>query len=65
MMLIRDLVQQALSSGYLSVTAEEELRSLLRTKYEPEDFSAFMQLQQAAMEGRVRQESRERLELCQ
>ncbi len=64
-MLIRDLVQQALSSGYLSVTAEEELRSLLRKKYEPEDFSAFMQLQRAAMEGRVRQESRERLELCQ
>jgi hypothetical protein len=64
-MLIRELVQQVLNTGYLSVTAEEELRSLLQNKYEPEDFSAFMQLQQAAMEGRVRQESRERLEVCQ
>ncbi|HEY9696088.1 MAG TPA: hypothetical protein V6D10_02420 [Trichocoleus sp.] len=64
-MLIRELVQQVLNTGYLSVTAEEELRSLLQNKYEPEDLSAFMQLQRAAMEGRVRQESRERLEVCQ
>ncbi|HEY9661613.1 MAG TPA: hypothetical protein V6C65_24410 [Allocoleopsis sp.] len=56
---ISDLVQQALETGYLTVTAEEQLRSLLQTKNAPEEIMAFMQLQQAAMAGRVRQESRE------
>ncbi|WP_088891652.1 hypothetical protein [Leptolyngbya ohadii] len=59
-MLIRELVDQALTTGYLTVTAEDRLRSLLQSKYEHEDLRAFMQLQQAAMEGRVRQESRDR-----
>jgi hypothetical protein len=56
---IREVVQQALSTGYLTVAAENQLRQLLRTKYEREDLNAFMTLQQAAMAGRVRQESRE------
>lgn len=60
-MLIRDIVQCALATGYLSVSAEEQLRSLLQTKYDAEDLSAFMQLQKAAMEGQVRQESREQV----
>lgn len=58
MILIRDLVQQALTSSYLTVEAEEQLRRLLQTKYEKEDLKAFMKLQLAAMEGLVRQESR-------
>jgi hypothetical protein len=61
---IRNIVQQALETGYLTIAAEEQLRVLLRTKYESEDLTAFMKLQQAAMEGRVKQESRE-LALCQ
>ena len=61
---IRDLVQDALATGYLSVTAEEQLRSLLRSKYSTEDLRAFMELQRAAMNGRVKQESRE-LILCE
>lgn len=56
---IRDLVRQALETGYLSLAAEEQLRSLLQMKNPPEDLTAFMQLQRAAMEGDVRQESRE------
>ncbi|MBD1837583.1 hypothetical protein [Coleofasciculus sp. FACHB-501] len=56
---IREVVQHALSTGYLTVAAEEQLRRLLTTKYGLEDFNAFMQLQQAAMLGQVRQESRE------
>lgn len=56
---IREVVQQALSTGYLTLAAENQLRQLLRTKYEREDLNAFMTLQQAAMAGRVRQESRE------
>lgn len=58
MMVIRDIVQNALATNYLTVEAEEQLRRLLRTKYDLEDLKAFMQLQQAAMEGHVMQESR-------
>lgn len=61
MSLIREIVQQALTSGYLTVEAEEQLRQLLLTKYDWEDFKAFITLQHEAMEGRVRQESRELL----
>lgn len=57
---IRDVVQQALATGYLSVEAENQLRRLLSTQYESEDFNAFVVLQDAAMNGRVKQESRER-----
>lgn len=59
MVLIRDVVQQALSTGYLTVVAEEQLRQLLTTKYGSEDLKAFMALQQATMDGHVKQESRE------
>ncbi|MGI2903273.1 hypothetical protein [Tolypothrix sp. VBCCA 56010] len=60
MVLIRDVVQQAITTGYLTVSAEERLRELLRTKYDSEDLNAFMTLQQAAIAGKVRQESRDR-----
>jgi hypothetical protein len=61
MRLIREIVQQSLTTGYLTLEAENQLRQLLATKYEWEDFRAFIRLQQEAMEGRVRQESRELL----
>ncbi len=60
---IRDVVQRALSTGYLTVEAENILRQLLTTRYDMEDFNAFMNLQEAAMMGRVRQESRERCQI--
>ncbi len=59
MYLIREVVQQALKTGYLSVAAEEQLRHLLQNKYDLEDLDAFMKLQFAAMSGQVKQESRE------
>ncbi|GEM_PF-4840218 len=59
MYLIREVVQQALTTGYLSVAAEEDLRQLLQKRYDLEDLDAFMALQQEAMAGRVKQESRE------
>lgn len=59
MVLIRDLVKQTLSAGYLTIDVENQLRMLLRTKYELEDLNAFMKLQKAAMTGFVKQESRE------
>lgn len=56
---IRDVVHKALSTGYLTVEAENQLRHLLTTRYDLEDFKAFMSLQEAAMMGKVKQESRE------
>ncbi|MBD2180250.1 hypothetical protein H6S82_15550 [Planktothrix sp. FACHB-1355] len=58
MVRIREIVQKALATGYLSVEAEEQLRQLLKTKYSMQDLNAFMTLQQAAMNGMVKQESR-------
>lgn len=59
--LIREVVKQALTTGYLTIEAEDKLRVMLKTKYELEDFEAFISLQQAAMLGLVKQESRELL----
>ncbi|MBW4624052.1 MAG: hypothetical protein KME49_00685 [Brasilonema octagenarum HA4186-MV1] len=59
MVLIRDVVQEAIAAGYLSLAAEEQLRNLLKKKYELEDFNAFMTLQEVASLGKIRQESRE------
>ena len=59
MFLIREVVQQALRTGYLTVAAENQLRQLLQKKYDLEDLDAFILLQQAAMSGQVKQESRE------
>ncbi len=59
MELIREIVEQALTTGYLTLEAEEKLRMMLRHKYELEDLEAFIDLQQATMLGMVKQESRE------
>jgi hypothetical protein len=60
MVLIRDLSQQAMTIGYLTIEAENQLRQMLTTtKYDLEDLNAFMTLQLAAMSGLVKQESRE------
>jgi hypothetical protein len=57
MVLIREVVQQALATGYLTVAAQEQLRQLLQTtKYAQEDINAFMRLQTAVMDGQVKQE---------
>ena len=62
MLLIREIVQHALATGYLTIEAENQLRQLLRTKYDANDLNAFMLLQQAAMSGSIRQESRDRVQ---
>lgn len=60
MVMIRDLSQQALVMGYLTLEAENQLRRMLTTtKYDLEDLNAFMTLQLATMSGLVKQESRE------
>jgi len=55
---IRDIVKIALMTGYLTIEAENQLRQLLTSQYELDDFNAFMKLQNAAMSGEVKQESR-------
>ena len=63
MMGIYEIVQQAIRTGYLTVEAENRLRELLQTtKYHWEDMNAFMKLQESAMAGTVKQESRELLD---
>lgn len=59
MLLIRDIVKEAFTVGCLTIEAEEQLRQLLKTKYDGNDFKAFMLLQNAVASGTVRQESRE------
>ncbi len=59
MLLIQDIVRQALSTGWLSYEAEQHLRTRLQSRYTNEDFAAFMKLQRAVMRGHVKQETRE------
>ena len=59
MLSIREVVKEAFSVGLLTVEAEEQLRQLLKTKYDAKDFRAFMLLQHAVVSGSIRQESRE------
>jgi hypothetical protein len=61
---IRDIVKTALTTGYLTLQAENQLRQLLSARYDFEDFNAFMALQEAAMMGEIRQESREYRDKC-
>jgi hypothetical protein len=60
---IGDVVKKALDTGFLSREAEDNLRRMLTTKYGDDELEAFISLQQAAMAGRVRQESREILSM--
>jgi hypothetical protein len=60
-MRICDIVAQVLQAGVLSIEAEEDLRSLMLNKYDREDFQAFMRLQEAAMSGKIDQESRQHM----
>lgn len=57
---ISELVQQALTTGFLTIEAENHLRQLLRTKYNSDDLCAFFTLQQATLDGYVSQESRQK-----
>ena len=61
MSLICEIVQQALTTGWLAIAAETQLRQRLQYPYSPEERIAFMTLQEAVMLERVKQESRELL----
>ncbi len=60
---IYELVRQTLECGYLTLEVEAKLRNLLQTtKYSQDDFDAFIRLQNAVIDGLVKQESRELLQ---
>ncbi|MEH1832352.1 MAG: hypothetical protein V7L29_09815 [Nostoc sp.] len=58
MALIKEIVEEALTTGYLSVVAENKLRSQLQSNYDSEDLDAWIILQRAIMAGDVKQQSR-------
>lgn len=65
-MLIREVVQQAIAAGYLSLEAENQMRQFFASaKCDLEDLNAFMSLQLAAMAGRVKREALESIDLRQ
>ncbi|MDL5052071.1 hypothetical protein QQ056_00580 [Oscillatoria laete-virens NRMC-F 0139] len=64
MVRIRDVVQVALSSGYLTFKAEAQLRQLLSTRHDSDDLKVFINLQKAASVGHVKQQSRELIATC-
>jgi len=59
MLSICEIVKEAFTTGLLTVEAEEQLRQLLKTKYDAKNFRAFMLLQHAVTSDAIRQESRE------
>ncbi|MFM9263860.1 hypothetical protein [Tychonema sp. BBK16] len=64
MMLVRDVIKQAIATGYLSLEAENEIQQIFSSaQCELEDLNAFMSLQLAAMAGRVKQQSLESINL--
>jgi hypothetical protein len=58
MALIKEIVEEALTTGYLSVLAEDKLRSQLQSNYDSEDLDAWIILQRAIAAGDIKQESR-------
>jgi hypothetical protein len=58
MALIKEIVQKALTTGYLSVVAEDQIRSQLQSNYDSEDLDAWIILQRAIVAGDIKQESR-------
>ncbi|MBW4612790.1 MAG: hypothetical protein KME21_05820 [Desmonostoc vinosum HA7617-LM4] len=58
MILMQEIVQEALKTGYLSAAAEDRMRSLIQNNYDSEDLDAWIILQRAVSAGEVKQESR-------
>ncbi|MDZ8055471.1 MAG: hypothetical protein RMX68_000745 [Aulosira sp. ZfuVER01] len=55
---MKEIVQQALNTGYLSVAAQNQIRLLLQSDYDSEDLDAYIILQRAVVAGDVKQEPR-------
>ncbi|MBW4560639.1 MAG: hypothetical protein KME32_05675 [Mojavia pulchra JT2-VF2] len=58
MVFIKEIVQQALTTGYLSLAAQNQIQVLLQGDYDSEDLDAYIILQRAVVAGDVKQEAR-------
>ncbi|MBD2253490.1 hypothetical protein [Nostoc parmelioides] len=56
MVLIQDIAQQALNTGYLSIADQNQIQVLLKTNFDSEDVDALIILQRAIASGKVKQE---------
>lgn len=56
MKLIKEIVQQALATGYLNAQEQHQIRVQLQTNYDSEDLDAYIILQRAIAAGEVRRE---------
>jgi len=57
---IKQIVQQAFRTGYLSIAEQNQIQVLLRRDYDSEDLDAFIILQRAIASGEVQRESKHR-----
>ena len=55
---MKEIVQQALNTGYLSIAAQNQIRLLLQSDYDSDDLDAYIILQRAVVAGDVKQEPR-------
>jgi hypothetical protein len=56
--LMKEIIQQALNTGYLSLAAQNQIRLLLQSDYDSEDLDAYIMLQRAVVAGDVKREPR-------
>ena len=59
MVLIRDLIQEALETGYLNGEIEGQLRELLEICHSDDDFEFLMELEPTLVTDRVQQQPRQ------
>lgn len=64
MILIKEIVKQALTTGYLSAKSQDQIRNLLQTNYDSEDIDALIILQRSIASGKVQQELRGQNKYC-
>ncbi|HLO87902.1 MAG TPA: hypothetical protein VK203_23235 [Nostocaceae cyanobacterium] len=57
MKLIKEIVQEALATGYLDAQEQNQIRMLLQSNYDSEDLDAYIILQRAIAAGEVHRES--------
>ncbi|MCC5637854.1 hypothetical protein LC593_18825 [Nostoc sp. CHAB 5844] len=57
---IKQIVQQAFRTGYLSIAEQNQIQVLLRRDYDSEDLDAYIILQRAIASGEVQRESKRR-----
>lgn len=64
MIVIKEIVKQALATGYLSVKDQNQIHILLQTNYDSEDIDALIILQRSVIAGKIQQESRRQNKYC-